>query len=352
MNTNKIHRLSLWCALLGLSVGLTGLVFAEGKRSDTTSRERVVAQVNDESITNFQVEEFHGLKLLDEEFRRKLIQTPFEERERFVAKTKTEALDELIDQNLLLQEAEKLVEMQPFLKDEIEFYLKQHMKRLEKRLGLATLQKALKKRDKSVNEYKKEQRKYLTQTVFLERKIYGNVYVSPNEIKGYYDSFPKEFSRKVSLRYRQIWIHQDDDETGTLEKAKALAMEIRKKLTAGADFSKLWERYSYDRFSDKNKGGLREAPDYAKISPALADELKKIPERQLSEVLPHGTKGWRILWVESQPRSFKIGFEESQQTILRKLRARKRREERVKLVKKLREKAYIRYFPQKNSAER
>lgn len=307
-----------------------------------SSKNKVLAQVNDEAVTAYQVDEFVFFRDLANVYGTgakgmapKDAATAAEE--------KREALDELIDQMLLLQEAKRVESKDDRFKAEIEFYLKKHMKRLETELGLAKLQKTLGQRNRSIRDYRKDARDRIRKDLFLERKVYDNVHVRPSEILAFYEEHKKDYERTYELRFRQIWFHKGDyDEE--LQKARNKADEVRQALLKGADFVKEWQQCSYDRDFKKESGGLQSPRQYASVADKnLRALLEKLPEGAVSDVLPY-TNGWRLIKVETKPHTEIGSFESVQEDIKRKLDARKRIQARQAYVKQLREKSFVRYF--------
>jgi parvulin-like peptidyl-prolyl isomerase len=311
------------------------------RKKEQRGSDTVVAEVNGEAITALQVDQLVVLKLLDEKFAEQMDALTREERDAFAKRSREEALEALIDQRLVRQEARKRREELPNLKAEVDYYLKDHMKRLERELGLAKLERELSKRDKSIREYRKEQREFLLQTRFLYRVVYSKVYVRPSEIHGYYLDHPSEFRVKIPLRFQQIWFHSID--FGTPEKAGEAAREARKALAEGASFMALWKKHSFDRDTAKVPGSEKKYPGFDSVKADLRGTLEKLEEGEVSEVLKFGG-GWRLVRLVSRPRTKVTPFEEVQAEIKQKLMARKRAVAREAYLRKLRGKAFIRYF--------
>lgn len=341
-----------WTLLASVSMGATApaggapVAPAPG-RAD--SSDTVLAQVNDEPITAFQVDQFLLLKLLDQEFTRKATGLTTEERENYVQKSRRETLDQLIDQRLILQEAKKQEETQPLLKEEVDYFLKQHMKKLEDELGMATLERELSRRNKSIRDYRKEQRETILQQRFLYNTLFSKLSVGPAEILGYYQDHPAEFSAKLPLTYRQIWFHSVD--FGTEEKAREAAEDAIRKLAAGEDFAALWKQCSYDRDSARYPGGLRSYPDFSAISKDLADVLSGMEPGAVSKPMAY-EGGFRVLKLEQKPGTKTTPFAAVQDQIENTLMSRKRAAAREQYVIGLRKKAFIRYFQADDTAQK
>jgi parvulin-like peptidyl-prolyl isomerase len=91
-------------------------------------------------------------------------------------------------------------------------------------------------------EYEEEERLALTQ-VAVTKKIASGATVTSKQIKAYYDSHPKLFSRPPSRTVREIRVDKVD-----------LARSLYKRLKNGADFATLVRKYSKDT-AVKTTGG-------------------------------------------------------------------------------------------------
>ncbi len=200
--------------------------------------EEIVARVGDSVITINDLEEaldhymppgaFHGRSL--------------EKRDRF----KKEALEALIEEELLFKEAKKRGLKVP---DEV---IDAVIEENKKRLGYKRFQEVLKQKGLSVKGFRERIRKaQMVQTLLGLLKKEASY--SEAELRDYYEKNRSKFRRPESMRLYHILIKVNPSLPDEEDKKAALAGDVRQRLDRGEDFSELAGRYSEDPY--RVKGG-------------------------------------------------------------------------------------------------
>ena len=171
-------------------------------------------------------------------------------------------------------------------------------------------------------------RRNLLSNSLFEKTNQGEFAVTPEEARAYFDSHPDEFDRPEKVQVRHI-----------LLAGKAEAQKVLKQIRAGASFEQKARELSLDA-STRNRGGDL-GPFSKKQRPELAQAafaLKKPGEVRA----PVKTKrGYHLLQLVRRIPEKKETFEQVKDSLLSRLRARKRQGVKKELLARLRESAEI-----------
>ena len=104
-------------------------------------------------------------------------------------------------------------------------------------------------------EFRQHARLELQKMMMIQKEVRQKVYISPDEIKAYYDAHPQEFSvGKERFKLAQILIAIPPKASpAEIEAARNKAETIHKQVLGGADFGELARQYSDD--DSKSQGG-------------------------------------------------------------------------------------------------
>ncbi len=214
--TKKIYLIIILIVILGVV-----LYFA----FKTLRPEKVVATVNNEAITTQELEQ-------------KYTQLP-DQYKMFI--TKEDFLDQIINVNLLLQEAKKegIVVSEGEIENELENLKKQVPTEEE-------FEQLLEQRNLQISDLKKQISEQLAINSLLNETVFSKIDVSESKISEYYDTHKNDFKAKADeIKVRHILVSTEEE-----------AKELLKQLQQGMDFSELAKLKSIDAVSAKNGGDL------------------------------------------------------------------------------------------------
>jgi len=305
-------------ALLIIILSLTPTIHAS---------DEVVATVNGVAITEAEVQR-QIVKLLPRvRYHRNV--TP-ERRKRY----RKRAIEDLIVRELFYQEAKNrgMEVERSKVKEVLDSYIKRY-KDKEK------LQEALKVVGLDLDGLKDEIEKDLIVAEFEDTFIKKKAEVSEEELKRYYEKNRESFREPDKVKLREIFIAVPyDADYETIQKKKARALEVLKKVEAGEDFAGLAWNYSEDPYAVK--GGDIGFVHRGRLEPAIEEVAFRLKKGQTSGLI-EVKAGYFIIKVEDFIPSRLLGFDEIKDKLRKKLEAKRRREIREELIKELKKKAVI-----------
>jgi parvulin-like peptidyl-prolyl isomerase len=195
----------------------------------------------------------------------------------------SDAIDELIDRKILVQEAKKVILSDPEKAEEIEKNLDSFVKGAVEEVG--SLYKFYELAHKQgINPLKKraELKEDLMVDVILRENVYRKIAITPKDMKRYYQDNIDEFSGERKLSFRQILIKYSGYKTK--EEAKSEAEKFLSRLKDGEEFEVIAKEHSQGPHA--YKGGLwefDEVRDFRKDLVAIVSELKKDEISQIIE---------------------------------------------------------------------
>ena len=235
--------------------------------ADNLNAVRVV--VNGEIITEFDIR-----KRIAEAFQiagEKYQGVEFQQKRRQIM---SDAIDELIDRKILVQEAKKVILSDPEKVEEIEKNLDLFVKGAVEEVG--SLYKFYELAHKQgINPLKKkaELKEDLMVDVILRENVYRKIVITPKDMKRYYQDNIDEFSGERKLSFRQILIKYSGYKTK--EEAKSVAEKLLNRLEDGEEFEVVAKEHSQGPHA--YRGGLwefDEVRDFRKDLVAIVSELK------------------------------------------------------------------------------
>ena len=277
-------------------------------RSSGGKQGPALAQVGDEVIT---VEAFESDVNALPEYTRKRMKT---------AEQKRKHLEKMIDEILLLQEAEK--------------------RNLDKDKDILA----------KVDRYRKR---------LITEKLYRQIAserakISEKEIQDYYQEHKDRFRQPERIRVRQILILVPPNAgPEKVAKAKKKAEEVLARVKAGEDFAELAKKYSEGPTA--GRGGDLGYFTRGRMVPAFekaAFSLKKVGD---TSGLVRTKFGFHIIELTGRQPARELPLEEARDRIVRQLESAKRREIRRSLAEELRKKANVKvdetYFEKETPSE-
>ena len=202
------------------------------------TKDAVVAVVDDEVITRGRVRE-----RADEALRSLPAPLTREEALQMQAEAFSAALRALIEEELLLAEAERLIEKREGLEQRIEKQLLEHIENERNRLGGPdALRAELKRRGEAYEEYVQRLREQVMRELVLFQFVYRDLSVSPDRMRRYYREHQEAFKEPDRAGCRQIFIRVSD--AVSRERAKETAEYVMSLVEKGHDFTQLARDYS------------------------------------------------------------------------------------------------------------
>ncbi len=288
--------------------------------------DKIVVVVNDEIITQGDLD-----RILAPVYMQYKSIYQGEELMRKLDEARTKVMNKLIDEKLLLIEARKHdIEI---TEDEIDEALEDIKKPFGSR---EAFEKALKQENLTLTDLKEQQRDQLMVRTFIRKQIVSMITVTPIEVSNYYMTHKDEFHEPEKARLGNILIRIKADRSP--EQAAALANEIHNRLKEGCDFAGLAREYS-------DGPGAEEGGDmgYVKKGDLMAEIDSVVFNMKPGETsgIIQTILGYHIFRVEDRVEARTRELQEVSSEIEDRLFSERIRQKIVRLVKKLREDAYI-----------
>lgn len=171
-------------------------------------------------------------------------------------------------------------------------------------------------------------RRNLLNNMLFEAVNQGEFEVTPNEAKKYFETHPEEFDRPAKVHARHILVATEQE-----------AKDLLKKIKKGASFEQMAQQFSTD-VSTRTRGG--------DLGPFSRDQRPNLAATAFAIKKPGGLagpvksqRGFHLLQLVRSIPAKKDSFEEIKDSLMSRLRARKRQDVKKELLGKLREQAQI-----------
>ncbi len=294
--------------------------------ADNLNAVRVV--VNGEIITEFDVR-----KRIAEAFQiagEKYQGIEFQQKRREII---SNAIEELIDRKILVQEAKKVILSDPEKAEAIEKNLDSVVKGARDEVG--SLYKFYELAHKQgINPLKKraELKEDLMVDEILRENVYGKIIITPKEMKRYYQDNSDKFSGERKLSFRQILIKTSGYKTK--EEAKSVAEKLLNRLKNGEEFEIVAKEHSQGPHA--YKGGLWEFDEVKDFRKDLVAVVSKLKDDEISQIIETSI-GYHIFKIGEIISAKKTSFEQAQDEIYNALfreKFLKRKKEYLRELKK------------------
>ncbi len=250
------------------------------------------------------------------------------------------AIDELIDRKILVQEAKKLLIEKPEKAEEIEKSVESFVKGAVDEVG--SLNKFYELANKQgVNPLQKraELKDDLLIEEIMRENVYRKVIITPKGIKGYYQDHIDEFSMKESMSFRHILIKFSS--YNSEEETKAAAEDLLNRLKGGEDFDTMAKEHSRGPHADR--GGLWGFDDVKGFRKDLVSSISHLKEGEISPVIK-SSLGYHIFKIEEIIQAQTLSFLQVQDEIRNTLFREKFIKVRKEYLKKLRQSVVIKRY--------
>jgi parvulin-like peptidyl-prolyl isomerase len=248
---------------------------------------------------------------------------------------RTEVLDELIDRQLLIQEAQKLIKDNPIIEESLNKELDIFMKEAIDEVGsLSKFYELATKEGINPQEKRKELKEDMMADALLKEFAYKKIAISPKDVRNYYLKNQEEFNEEKEVRVRRILIKVLPDAKETERKAQ----EVYQRAKDGEDFLELVRQFSQEPRA--SSGGLFEHKEIKQWIKELKDPVMALEQREISQPIMSPI-GFFIFKAEEVKPGRNPSFEEVQDKIYVKLRKEEERRRKKAYLKGLKEKAVI-----------
>jgi len=257
-----------------------------------------------------------------------------------------EARQALIEEQLLLVEAERLLDAHEALAKKIEQQTIDQIERERQRAGgHAAFNRKLEKGGLTYKQYVQELREQIMSGFVVYQFVDLDLSVSPAELKAHYRKNIAQYQRPAEVKYRQIFIRanrhpaRDGLDFDKAHETAALVLELAKRQH---DFAALARKYSDG--PNAGRGGLWNFMRRG-VRPVAVDKL--LFSLQVGEVGgPAVTEvGVTIVKLEERREARTIPFEEVQGQIERLLLEEERARRYRRLIERLEKEHYVKRFP-------
>lgn len=224
-------KLSLRISVLFL-LFFTAAISLNIRNSDCAVVDKIVAVVNDEVITQREVD-----ALLFSVFTQLSATYEGEELEERLRKARQDAIQQLIDNKLVLSEAkkQKIIVSEEEITELIDETKANFASEVE-------FEEALDSQSLRLIDLKERYKEQVMLKKIIDKIIRKEVSISPGEYISYYQSHPDQFKKPLEVKVGLILIKVNDAKD---EKTKlGLAKQILGQLNSGADFAQLAKKYS------------------------------------------------------------------------------------------------------------
>ena len=289
----------------------------------------MAAVVNDDVITFSQVRELVGAR---ERAARETLKG-----EELVAKIKEirlQAINDLIDRQLILQEFKKSKAQIPkhYIEDR-----SQTITREEFGGDRSAIIRTLAAQGYTLDRFKQLETEKMIVSAMRSQMVKNDVIVPEAKILSYYNQHRQEFTTEEQIRLRMISLRKGD----STDNRRKMIEEIRQKIVEGAAFEDLATIYSED--STQEAGGDWGWINRRTLNESLTKHAFSLAKGKVSPVIELGNSYYLLYVEEKKPASTKP-LAEVRESIEKKLVQEERQKRQQEWVAKLRKKAYIKLF--------
>lgn len=301
-------------------------------------RERAIAQevldgiaavVNEDVITFSQVRELVGAReraahdtLKGQELVNK------------VKEIRLQAINDLIDRQLILQEFKKSKGQIPdhFIEDRISTIVHEQFGG-----DRSAFIRTLAAQGYTLDRFKQLETDKMVVSAMRSQMVKSDVIVPENKIVAYYNEHRAENTTEEQIKLRMIALRKGEGS----DNRRKMIEEIRDKIVEGAGFDDLAKMYSED--STQEAGGDWGWINRRTLNETLTKHAFELPKRTVSKVIDFGNS-YYLLYVEDKKPATTKPLSEVHEEIEKKLVQEARQKREQEWLAKLRKKAYIKMF--------
>ncbi len=250
------------------------------------------------------------------------------------AKARREQLDELIDQELLWQEARRQ-DLLPTEGQVIEAVERERAEYPNRQSFIVSLES----RGLTQEQFQQETRRRLAGAFLLRQEVYAKIRISDQEVKDFYRDHEDDLRGEERLRLRQVLLALPREaDAETLRAAQAQAQAVLQRIRSGEDFAALAREVSDG--ANAGRGGDMGLITRQQLPLALQGPLARVEVGEIKGPL-RSRQGFHVIRVESREPGALPPLDEAREPI-RNYLARQRGEQLIEeYVAGLREQADI-----------
>ncbi len=291
----------------------------------------VAAVVNDQPVTFSQVRELVGAK-------ERAISEQFQGAElgEKIKKIRTEAIEELINRQLILQYfKEKGFQLPPYLiEDRIATIIRE-----EHNGDRAAFARKLAAFGLTIERFRKDEMDKIIVQSMRQQAVKSTPVVPLEKLKSFYKEHLPEFTTEEQIQLRMIILRSNDK--GSPEQRQRFLEEIRQRVAGGAKFADLAKLYSEDNTAES--GGDWGWVQAGTLNETLSKAATGLKPGQTSKPVFIGNTAYLLFCEAKKPRVVQ-GFEESRDIVEKVMLGQERQKAQDEWIAKLRKKAYVKIF--------
>ena len=314
------NKFKVSCALcLALSFATTFAYCAEVV-------DKIVAIVNDDIITQSEVEESTLSFIADYKLR-----YGQEEAQNRLDEAKNDALNRLIEEKLILQEAKRRdIKIEDAEVDK-------RINEVKARFGSDdTFNKALSESGITVDKLRDKYRDQLMMKELINGIVFHNIQISPTQVAAYYYGHKNEFAQPETIKFRIILLKYKPGQEKQI--VKSFAQELLKRINSGEDFAALAKEYSEG--PNAEDGGEMDFVSKGEMAKEIDEALFNLQEGSVSAVI-ETTAGCNIVKAEKKLKGSEISLADATPLIRQRLYGREAELILREFIGNLRKEAYI-----------
>lgn len=320
----------LICVIFACCFGGAHFLDAE----ETVYRDKVYAVVEDEVITLFDVK--MQTRQMEKRLSEQLAGRDFQRR---VQQLRRKVAKKMVQNQLCYEEFKQrdLKVPQDYLEERIDSVVKSQADGSYKKF-----EKVLASDNMTIDDVREKIKKQLASRLLIDQFIGQHVKVTPGEVKEYFNNHRNKFGQTARLKLGMIFLKNDGDGK-TSPSLEQQVKDIKRKLDNGVSFATLAEDYSDHKQSAKNGGNLGWLKTQS-CRDSFKQALKGLKTGEISETVKdsEGVYLLKVLDREAEKRAELT--QKLRQQIRDKLEKRKRQKEYENLIKRLKEKFYVKTY--------
>jgi len=275
------------------------------RAADQELLDRVVAVVNDEVITQAELDNF--LRPVYMEYSK---QYRGAELQQAIQEARQKILNQMIEDKLVAQEAVR--EGIEVKEEDVEKELEEFKKKMEKP---GELDMMLEKEGMNMKTLRERLRKQAMIRQLQDREIRAKVVVSPIEVEEFYKQNPEKFMQKERVRVRSLTINKGQEARAKGipdEKAKREIKTLYEKVKMNGKFEEIVREFSED--SHAKEEGAGEWIEKGAMIESVDAAIFKTPVGQLTGIVETPI-GYHVFRIEEKESGKQYSFEESKDQI-------------------------------------
>ena len=291
----------------------------------------LAAVVDDKVITFSQVRELVGAK--ERAMRDKL---EGKDLEKVIKEIRTEAINELIDRQLILAHFKKQGYSLPafVLEDRIATIIRE-----EYNGDRSAFARKLASFGYTLERFRKEEMDKIIVQSMRQQAVKSSTSIPAEKLRSFYNAHVADFTTEEQVQLRMIILRSE--EKGSLETRQKLAEDLRAKVEGGAPFEEMARSYSDD--STAENGGDWGWVKADTLNESLSKPAMKLKPGRMSSPITLGDSVYLLYCEAKRPRKT-LTFDEARETIEKVLLSQERQKAQEEWIAKLRKKAFIKIF--------